>query len=948
MMDIRQRILIFLSVSFLLSSFLLAQDTLKIYCIDVNVGSSTLIVSPANKYVLIDAGDVSGNYGDTVFKFIKNLGITHLDYTIATHYHADHIGGFPVVICSLSRGPGRNDSILNYCYDRGDIDTFSAVHFSNYRNAAGSKRETIGLGKILDLGNGVTLKCVVRNGKVVNNDSVLPMTPATEHENYRSIGFILKYGLFECWIGGDLTGISDDRDVETKVAPEVRNVDVYVVNHHGGRNSSTQTFLDSLKPEVAIISQGTANGHPHQEALDRLAAHNSYIYQMNDNPSGGRFGIPDSGRILNTTAAIKVNKWTYIVNGDTYPIDGVRRDGTVLRVLNPPDTITEGTLFKPQAKIKNRGNTIESFSVRLKIGSVYNGTGSISNLAPNDSIIISFDPSWTADKGNYVINCTTEVPRDSYPSNDRKLDTTTVAFFDAQLKEIVIPTLNDTFYTTESIKPKVDIKDSSYFTNPCFVKVFYKIGSSSFYLDSIQTTLNPLETKTIEFNPKSLSSLAPGIYRCSTWVKRNSDLISSNNSKARSFTILSASWTIQESIPAGEKKKKVSRGGALVAGVGNKIYALKGNNSREFYTYYADNDSWAIKESIPFDSTTAATKKFPGKGTSLAYNKFGDHNHDTIYAIKGNNTLEFWAYDVTNDTWTKKRPVPNPVSTKKCYGGSSITFLKRGSNENVYLLKGNNTFEFYAYNCKADTWVKNLTQPPNDDSLKPFRDGSCITAGRKETLYVLKGNTATKYNQFWAYDAANDVWCKKESLPRYNKVARGSKKVSDGAAICYSGDSLIYAVKGGNTQYFWVYNINRNQWTELDMLPLGSGKKKISSGGALAYINNTVYALKGNNTREFWCFDPEKDFTFNVSQYRPKTEIPVLSTVNNKTDIKFGSGMVKIYNATGRLIKTKLISNISIDEINKLSIGVNKGVYFVRITSLDNKESTVIKIIEIK
>ena len=949
-MDIRQRILIFLSVSVLLSSFLLAQDTLKIYCIDVNTGSSTLIVSPTNKYVLIDAGESSGNYGDTVFRFIRNLGITHLDYTIATHYHSDHIGGFEVVICSLSRGPGRNDSILNYCYDRGD--TYTTSMFLDYKNAAGNKRTTIPLGCTLDLGSGVKMICVVKNGKVMNGDSVLP----NSGENYRSIGFILKYGYFEFFIGGDLVGanVTDERDVETKVALVVRNVDVYVSNHHGSRNSNNATFLDSLRPEVAIFSQGVANDHPHQEAIDRLVARNTYLYQMNDNTQPGAGIIPDGcGRILNTTAAITVNNWIYIVNGDTYPIDGVRRDGTVLRVLYPPDTITEGTEFKPQAKIKNRGNTTESFNVKLKIGSAYTGTKTISNLAPNDSVVITFDPSWTAVKGNYTITCSTEVPRDSYPSNDRKLDTATVAFYDAQLKEIIIPTLNDTFYTTESIKPKVVIKDSSYFSNPSLVKVFCQISNSSFYLDSVQKTLNPSASDTILFKAKYLTSASPDIYRCSTWIRRNSDLISSNNSKARSITILNAStypWTIQESMPAGLKKRKVSRGGALVAGIGNKIYALKGNNTKEFYVYFTDDDSWAIKESIAFDSTTSTTKKYPGKGASLAYDKFT--NPDTIFAIKGNNTLEFWAYDVTNDTWAKKKPVPYilypPRNTyKKLYGGSSITFLKQGQNQLIYLLKGNNTYEFYAYNCRADTWVKNLTTPPASDSFKPFKDGSCITTGRNDTIYALKGNPRY-YNEFWAYDVTSNTWCRRESMPQRSKFKTGKTKVKDGAALCYSGDSLIYAIKGGNSQYFWVYNINRNCWTELDTMLQGLGRKKISSGGALAYINNKVYALKGNNTREFWCFDPENDFTFNVSQYQPKTEILVLSTVNNKTDIKFGSGMVKIYNATGRLIKTKLISNISIDEINQLSIGINKGVYFVRITSLNNKESLVRKLIKIE
>jgi len=296
-----------------------AQENLRIYCIDVDQGSSTLIASPTNRYMLIDAGDDRGNYGDTVLTLLRNLGITHLDYTVATHYHQDHIGGFPRVIYGLS-GTGMNDSILSYCYDRGD--TYQTPQYLNYKNAIGNKRTTIALGCTLDLDGNTRLICVARNGKVMNGDSVIPNTG----ENYRSIAFLLEYGRFRFFIGGDLVGVDayEERDVETILAPLVRDIDVLVVNHHGSRNSSIAAFLDSLRPKVGIISQGVypANtNHPHQEALDRLVARNIYIYQLNTNPSGGTFPAED-GRVLNTTALITVDSTAYTVNGDTYFLSG--------------------------------------------------------------------------------------------------------------------------------------------------------------------------------------------------------------------------------------------------------------------------------------------------------------------------------------------------------------------------------------------------------------------------------------------------------------------------------------------------------------------------------------------------------------------------------------------------------------------------------------------------
>lgn len=911
-----------------------AQNPLKIYCIDVNQGSSTLIISPTNKYVLIDAGDsiFSYNYGDTVIAFLRNLGITHLDYMIATHYHTDHIGGFPKVIYGLSYALN-NDSIYEKCYDRGDSNNPTNVWYTKYITATGSKRCIIGLGDTLQLGAGAFMVCVVRNGKIVNGDSVLSNTG----ENYRSIGFVLKYGLFEFFIGGDLVGknVSGERDVETKVAPIIRNVDVYVANHHGSGNSSNQTFLDSLRPEVAIISQGTANGHPHQEALDRLAAHNAYIYQMNDNPDGGT--IPSGhGRILNTTAVITVDNIKYIVNGDTYPIDGVRRDGTVLEILSPKDTIAEGTIVTPTARIENLGNITESFKLRLKIGGVYNKTKTISNLAPNDIITVAFDTTWTAVRGNYQVKCSTEVPQDLDSTNDRKTANLTVAFYDAELKEIVVPVVNDTFFTNESIVPKVIVKDNSEFSYPSLVKVYCRIRCvTTIYLDSVQRTLVPGNSDTIVFTKKSLSGVNEGIYTCSTWVVRILDLVPSNNVKFQQFVIKTLSsniaWRQLDSLPG---LRGVKSGGALVAGTQDKIYAFEGNNTRGFYAYYINGDSWSRKESIPDDPLN---RKRVGKGAALAYNKFS--HPDIIYATKGNNTLEFWAYDVEADSWYPKTKVPtNSIKIKKVKGGAGIAFLKRSNQTYVYLLKGNRTTEFYGYHCQADTWMTHLDSAPRGIDSKPFKDGSCITTGHDNKLYVLKGGA--KYNEFYCYDVAADTWIELESIPRYSPLTGKKSKIKDGAALCYNDDSLIYAFKGGNRQEFWQYNINQNRWTELDTIPRGPRKKKVGGGGALTYTNNKVYALNGNRTFEFWQYTPfsggvESKSSPYVSDVKLQVQGDNLNTLDEKI-----TASVKLYNISGQLVDSREIKNYLIKDLDKEFKDVKPGVYFIHITDSNKTIST--------
>jgi competence protein ComEC len=46
--------------------------------------------------MLIDGGNVADS--DLIYTFLKNRGVTHLDYTVDTHAHEDHIGGLAGVL----------------------------------------------------------------------------------------------------------------------------------------------------------------------------------------------------------------------------------------------------------------------------------------------------------------------------------------------------------------------------------------------------------------------------------------------------------------------------------------------------------------------------------------------------------------------------------------------------------------------------------------------------------------------------------------------------------------------------------------------------------------------------------------------------------------------------------------------------------------------------------
>ncbi|MEM8962923.1 MAG: lamin tail domain-containing protein [Acidobacteriota bacterium] len=252
-----------------------AASLLRIYYPDIEQGSATLIVGPAGKAMLIDAGTGMNPTDDDIVELIRDLEdqgiVTDLAYTLATHYDEDHIG--------------RMDDVLNFgimaplaiAYDRGTTDTPSTFTYADYAVAAANHTRTaVTATTSFDLGGGVTVRCYVHNGELPNGTSV-SLTGTDQQENARSASVVVTHGDVHVWIGGDLTGNDDTKnfaDVETGVSTWAGDVDIYTFNHHGSDSSTAQDFIDVLKAEVGIVqsSANNSHGHPRANVLDRFGA----------------------------------------------------------------------------------------------------------------------------------------------------------------------------------------------------------------------------------------------------------------------------------------------------------------------------------------------------------------------------------------------------------------------------------------------------------------------------------------------------------------------------------------------------------------------------------------------------------------------------------------------------------------------------------------------------
>lgn len=217
---------------------------LRVTFLDVGQGDAVLLQAPEGQTALIDAGP-----GDIV-PLLRELGVERIDLMVATHPHADHIGGMRGVIESIPvrffMDNGEPHTTATY---RGLIAALQARPEITYLEAT---PRTISLGS-------ATLE-------------VLPLLPrgTTEH-NDRSITVVLRFGDFTALLSGD----SEVRQLTHLVGlGAVPRVTLLKAAHHGSDNGFTWDFLRTARPQVVVISVGRDNryGHPRRVALDAYGA----------------------------------------------------------------------------------------------------------------------------------------------------------------------------------------------------------------------------------------------------------------------------------------------------------------------------------------------------------------------------------------------------------------------------------------------------------------------------------------------------------------------------------------------------------------------------------------------------------------------------------------------------------------------------------------------------
>ena len=216
---------------------------LKVHFIDVGQGDSILI-DLGETEILIDGGGRSPG----VVAYLNNYVEGAIEAMVATHPHADHIGGLIAVLDNFS---------VNTIWLNGNTSTSQT--YTDFISAVNSEGAAIFITK---RGDQISVQSLVLN--VLN-----PPQSSLSGTNDNSIVLLLNYGDTDFLFTGDAEAEAEASMLAAHLIPDV---EVLKVGHHGSRTSSTSQFLQEAKPEVALYTAGVGNsyGHPHQETIAAL------------------------------------------------------------------------------------------------------------------------------------------------------------------------------------------------------------------------------------------------------------------------------------------------------------------------------------------------------------------------------------------------------------------------------------------------------------------------------------------------------------------------------------------------------------------------------------------------------------------------------------------------------------------------------------------------------
>lgn len=212
----------------------------------LDVGQGTAAVfTDGEKTLIYDTGGGDPNGANmakmVVLPYLRNQGIYELDTLVVSHGDTDHSSGMGAILAEIP--------VTTLRYGQG------------VANLGGGMPCTAG--QSWQWPSGVHFR-------FISPVAAPELTGRFKSTNDNSCVLLIDTGNMTLLLAGDI-GTDRERDLVRRWAHKLRS-EVLLVAHHGSRTSTSGAWLNSVAPQVAIVSSGYASrfGHPHTEVVKRL------------------------------------------------------------------------------------------------------------------------------------------------------------------------------------------------------------------------------------------------------------------------------------------------------------------------------------------------------------------------------------------------------------------------------------------------------------------------------------------------------------------------------------------------------------------------------------------------------------------------------------------------------------------------------------------------------